>query len=740
MPPEKKYYQEVIDAIASGNNDPRLLLLSDLCVAVDSDKRPVASRAIAQLIKSPSRLPPFDVLSANLFEELMARVLLAAWPFELTHLLDWYERTTPSLRGDETLIANWAGLLSKLPEPSPSRDLEAIATNIRQYRDALEIALAHLSAITASPPIPPPVQQFTAVNQAPPPPPVVRVTLESQLMAAVEQIFRQFNLYSQQLLELAIEQLEYDRSSHFLRRLQRFDEQVEKILRAQYFLSDDKTKRAISLSIRVMEIRPRKRPTESHRFLDAFTPHTARTVEFAVYNRLDNNPPQDWRGPMEQMHQLRERQLINLLDVYGEPPLPGSAPSKDNLRRRKLIEKHYQGRLTLRTDEDIAEFLAAFFKAIVRELTATPLSDPLIADPLVAAQVIAWDAALTFLDGYLRFFTAHTKFNIAEGPKSYLEMVFPRSLMGGVVHDCGVYATRLAYILLHLAHLVERTYPHCFNMQVSWILLPLHVGLLVRNKLRLLVVHNDSLFPFSDNLLNEMRDDWENDPSNVADPTDPEQRLTMFLEDLAAVAFNPDVDMPLVRMVIAGPGTLVSKDLVWRSYMRLMREDRLFSRTIENPRVPEFQFDLRFLQAASIQRDWENRVLVPAWNVKLRKAWEEALPGLKRDFSNSRDDYIQVLEQLLADIGTTYMDTALKLKAPLSDLVQRRPGLVQPKARIVRSERLQTYGKEIGPLQSVREHIEKLKSLTALELDPETGQPVTPIFARDDGALSPAPL
>jgi hypothetical protein len=726
------FYQEVLDALAGGN-DPDLILLRELCIAVEAERQSTAPLLIMNLTKRRPRTPPLGALSADLFHELMTRVLLAGWPFELTHLLDWYVPANVAAGADSALIANWAGVISRMHEPSPTRDLEVIVKKLVRHRNALKIAFAHLSATAVSPPPTPPAP--TPLNKPPPPPPVPPVTLESQLIAVVEHVSRQFSMLTQQMLAISILQLENDRSSYILRRLQRLHDQVGDILAAQEKLPDDKAKRAIDLPTRVMEIRPRKKPTEQHRFMDAFTPHTTRTVEFSSFNRLDNNPPQDWRGPIGDMHRLRGRQLDFYLDAYGEPERPGSPPTDDNKRRQKLIRDKYRDQMKLRSDDDLVAFLAHFFEAVVRERTAAPFKDA-----LVDAQQLAWRAVVKFLDRYLERLTSHTKFNIAEGPKSYLEQDFPRSITGGLIHDCGVYTTRMAYILMSLGERVDRIFKGCFEMKVSWILLPLHVGLLVRNNQVNLVVHNQALFLLNKDLLERMRTGWEQDiPPGDEGPSDPDARNLRFLEDVAASAFNPDVDMPLVRMDLPGRGMKVTKKLVWDSYRRLMREDRIFSRAVENPRSPDFQFDLYFLSATNLQRSWFNRDIVPFWNVRARGIWEKTQDRLGANFLGARDHYIAALQKEVDLVAHAYEDGAFPGKFRLSETLRRRPGLLQRGVRAVFSQRLSSSFLELGPPGAVREHVEEIKTRDELERDPQTKEFIKPFFARDEEALSPLP-
>jgi hypothetical protein len=596
-------------------------------------------------------------------------------------------------------------------------------------RDALEIVLKRFAETSVSPPPSPP--PGAPLNKPPPPPPVPPLTLEVQLAAVAQHVVRQFYMLSHQLLEIALSQLEYDRSSNILRGLQRLHNQVSDIIEAQLKLPPDKAKRAGTLPIRVMEIRPRKSPKEPHRFLDSFTPHTSRTIEFSVFNRLDNNPPNDWRGPLVDMHQLRGRVLAFYFDAYGEPEQAGAKPNDDNKRRQKLIKDKYRDQMKLGSDDDLILFFANFFEAIVRERTAAPFKDS-----LPDAQLLAWRAIVKFLDRYLERLTSHTKFNIAEGPKSYLEQDFPRSITDGLIHDCGVYATRLAYILMGLGSQIDRIFKGCFDMKISWILLPLHVGLLVRNNLQPLIVHNQALFLLHDELLERLRDAWET-PPHEPDPANSGDRDLKFLEDVAAAAFNPNIDMPLIRMDL---GNRTTKKLVWASYQRLMRRERMFTPFVANPLAPEFQFDLLYLSGMTLQREWFNRDVVGFWNVRVRGVWEKMRDRLAKDFAANGQEYLAALQKEVDLISDSYMNTVLDKKDTLSDaLRQRSRRMLQTGVRVVSASRLETSFKELGPLGAVTEHIEDVKKNGDLERDQKTNEPITPFFARPEEALAPIP-
>ena len=81
--------------------------------------------------------------------------------------------------------------------------------------------------------------------------------------------------------------------------------------------------------------------------------------------------------------------------------------------------------------------------------------------------------------GYMYAFTTSTPYNI-EGFVNYLGQKFPRALTGQLIHDCGVYALRVAYILSGL-----REHPDLSNRKItfSYIKLPSHVGLLMNHEI-----------------------------------------------------------------------------------------------------------------------------------------------------------------------------------------------------------------------------------------------------------------
>ena len=80
-------------------------------------------------------------------------------------------------------------------------------------------------------------------------------------------------------------------------------------------------------------------------------------------------------------------------------------------------------------------------------------------------------ATVGLLQGYLNAFTTHTPYNLDEFGDNYLARTFPRAMTGQLIHDCGVYALRVAYML----SLVREELHLTFRAAI----MPVHVGLVI---------------------------------------------------------------------------------------------------------------------------------------------------------------------------------------------------------------------------------------------------------------------
>ena len=325
------------------------------------------------------------------------------------------------------------------------------------------------------------------------------------------------------------------------------------------------------------------------------------------------------------------------------------------------------------------------------------------------ARDIAWVAVLKFLDQYLGRMTAHTRFNILEGSPNpnYLTIDFPRTLAGAALHECGVYAVRMAYILLSMARNIDRVFKGSFDMRARWILLPLHVGLILESRsVALLIVHNQSLFVVPPDNLHEREIEWQTVPPGERDPTDPNELRIKFLEDVAASVFLNDVDMPVLSHSILGPSVPVSTKSIWDSYQKhvVPNYKKTFSPFVASKRKPEYQFDLKYLETSSLQKHWFNQAVVPFWNTVCKKIFMDRQKQLVADIDKNKDEYIAALNAAIDALLDSYDKDVFPEKAELSKALRDDPKLLPPGRRAVFAERQEDSARDVAEITRVRTH------------------------------------
>ncbi len=723
------FFQEVLDAL-NLNNHPDLVLLVNLCSAVDVGNRMSARKAAGDLIKVKSKDMPLAGISPELYYELMARVLKLGWSGEFTQLMAWYE-PLPSFAhtSEEKLVDNWIGVLNHAPEPEPGLTAGDLIRAWKSEIQCLQRALADLARIDVPVPQPyfpgepGPTRGFGTAHP--------NATLEEQLREAVQHFFRNTHMLFQLLLERATLQLERDRTTELLRILRRLHEDRAKLLEEQKKLDAARAQRTLSMRIRITEIQSRG---NSNLYLDAFRPYRSRNVPISSFDRDEKGALVDLPGLLADSHVMRDQQLSYLFDAYGEPSDARNTMTPALQRRQDLIRTKHRGQLKLGGNDDLVLFLTNLFEDTVRMLMGS--GNKL---PFADASAIAWRTVQKFLGTYLDRMTAHTSFDITEKPPNYLLREFPRSLIGGLLHECGVYAVRMAYVLLSMARGVDRIFPGTFDMQASWILLPLHVGLILDSRtLALLVLHNQSLFILPDEDLNDWNTEWsQNVPPEDHDPTDPDALQRKFLEDAAAVAFSNDLDMPILRFEVIGGKVPVTPKTIWDSYQRhvVPNYKKLFSPLVDLPRAKQYQFDLRYLSVMRLQKGWFNRSVVPFWNVVCREIFEKREAALVKNLAANKDEYVAALEAAIDAVENVYDDGVLTEKSELSSELRADPKLLRRGVRANFSERLSTSSRDIGPIGRVKGHVEEVKQPGFTLIDPVSQKVVRPPFALDEEAL-----
>jgi hypothetical protein len=439
----------------------------------------------------------------------------------------------------------------------------------------------------------------------------------------------------------------------------------------------------------------------------------------------------------------RSTQLYFLLDELGEfykIEGPGSdtpdgrreeaARRKAYAARRELIdtvEKHATS-LRLESEDELVSFGCAWHRALMGSYPSASPDD----------RAGVWEELLKFLEGHVATRTVHTEFNLDDEP-SYFGRAFPRAVNGGELLDCGVYAVRLAFVFLSLAGCVGPPGGETRPPRVSFIMLPLHVGLIVEiDGLPPVIVHNQAIIRLTADQIGQWRTEWDGvRDTSGPDPKDARLRDQKFLEDVGAQMFLRDVDMPLLVLPIAPVSAPPKKQEIWKAFRRLVvpRIDRLFSSLVDRPGRKEYQFDIRFLGALTQEKRWHDTTVVPFWNSGCHGVWNRTDAAGNRLFTaealrrsaSKRAQYADALEALIKDVDASYDADIRPLKVELTKEFRANPQLSGRHAqRITTAARLEGSAKGIGPVGQVREHVAEIRK----------GNVTPPPFATEAGFLS----
>src|SRR5262249_3972557 len=172
----------------------------------------------------------------------------------------------------------------------------------------------------------------------------------------------------------------------------------------------------------------------------------------------------------------RRRQILLIEEIYGlQKDDKGNLTSETKENAAAMARLGAEG-LRLHNDDDWRKFVVAKFE--LREATE--------------GREKALIAVMDLLEKYMRVFTSHTPYNIEDFGDNLLTKTFPRDLAGRLIHDCGVYGLRMAYILSLL-----RDHPK-LHLRFRYVVMPVHVGLLItRDGLPTYLVNNDAIMRYT---------------------------------------------------------------------------------------------------------------------------------------------------------------------------------------------------------------------------------------------------
>jgi hypothetical protein len=705
------FYQPALDALKNPPHHSELKLLIEFMEAVDqanTAKLPIAAAKLRRISEINST---YVLLPDAMFVEALRRLLLMQRAEEFRILFDWNAG-----RGKFTRTARaqvWTELLARVPLPTPALKDSQVGKELDRTRDALTVILASHAAREAAP-----VGissggegELDAIEAA-------LVKLSTALMFLFE---RALNLA---LVELG--KGGKDRGKALLELHARWGQ-----IRRETFGKSPHIKSPRLLRIGV-DLTKTKLDGRKRFYLDAIPPHDGRTFEFASYDRRATVHMAAERALLDDLFLVRSVQIRLFLWIFGEFFPPDAAPAtklekdlederrKDFAGRRAVIDKVARKVKTLdiRTEDAMTDFLCAFFAEAV---AARPRM------PSAQARLEAWDEMVLILAAFVRNTTMHTELNLAETP-DYLGLLFPRTLHGQQLFDCGVYAVKLAYILLKLAPCLIRKGTDPPKPDAAFLLLPVHIGLVVRiAEFPPLFVQNDIVKWLAAPAEKLWRKEWDDGAKIDPDPPAAADKDRKFFEDVASQHYVSDLDMPIKRIPLDKVSSPPKKAEIWAAFDALndkAKPVRLFSEDVEKATAKNFQFDLKFLEAQAREKAWHNNKLLPFWNRDLHQLWVASVVTLHT--AAGRTKYAKELEARLKPVKDAYEKDVRTFKQTLSDDLRTSGAVGKDADRITVSKRLtKVVEDEIGALGAINRHLKDVKA----------GAFETPGFATEDGFL-----
>lgn len=734
------FYQEVLDAIAREQKSqvrltkstfggfalPFLRLLEDLSRAVDTGDRAAVRRLAPELVKEDFPILAPKVRSDSFYRELISRTLLLGLVKEAAMLRAWYvagkktESPYPGLGGKyapqgylwETTVENALAAIPGQDADAATAAFDGLVHVLRALRD--EWAGLDKKAVQENRRIWADIAGLSGAFFMPD-----RYSLAGyydQLVVRMQEVTVGLQRAFQVILDRAIRDLEAGKGPTNLKRAR------EKLALLPPLVGPkDKSKRILGLQVEVTRSQFTKR---GGRHLDYFLTGKAaraRSIGIEYYDQESGETlAEEKKLDLERIIMIRRRQIALLERLYGEERDKKGAVTAESAENKRIITGPLKGKMGLHSNENWRRFVLEKFR--LRRKEKGPAE--------------AFVHVVRLLELYLQAFTTHTPFNIEDFGDNYLTKTFPRALTGQLIHDCGVYALRIAYIL----SLVRQE----LGLKFRFVLLPVHVGLAVTgDKLPTVVAHNDTFWVFQPGEVAALRKQWQE--TNKQGEKRPPVKLdeNQFLGELAAPLFISSVDMPF--LVFDAPEPKGSdrdvKRKLWQFYTTTATQS-LFSARTRDPKSPAYQFHLRYLEVLQKNKEWYNTFLVPAWNVKAHGAWLKHRQALTTAFNRlkkagskekkaAREAYNGVVAPYMTKIQAAFkpaMDAKSGLIATRVELsvdLDKHPEVLAKGVRISPHERL-----DLGDwaMRVVLDYLTDLRR----------GQSIKPPFADKDDLLWPA--
>ena len=588
-----KFYQPIADEIAKQEADHArqrkekqyefmvhkemnyepLKALLPLAQAVDEGRTADIPALVDAFIKI-DKGPPFAAMSKEMLVEIVSRLFTLGLDAESQKLRDnfskgekswdWLKRdvglTSRSISILDAIVSRTAAAADNSTAPKSKASVEQLVKVIPPLRDEM------LSVDQEE------VRRDPSYSMGLRPAPIAEKDRWDGLVAVMNKLVAAISASLQSLVERAADELGTGKAADGKATLLLIRELVEtKIVPA---LDSPDGKRGIS-GIKVVlaptEIKDGKGTTR-----DAFD--EKRSVAVKTYT-----PGQQYvrslEAPVRAVFEQRVEQVAVMARVYGAADVlradrPAEKERAEDAARNAATLKHVLdagGKMRLESDDDWRAFVIQKFKDMT---TGAGSVD----------KATALGSVIRLLYDYLGAFTVHARFtdiyDKGDFKDAYFNHPFPRTLAGQLVHDCGVYAMRVAYIL----SLVRNE----LGLKFRFARMPAHVGLVITGDgLPLYVAHNDHFNEYSWAKIQELYAAW--DAQNEADrkaagtpakagPKPAAIDDAQFLAEMAAVHFieGPlDTPVALSEAPVPGKTAAATQQALWTEYQRVAFEGRV---------------------------------------------------------------------------------------------------------------------------------------------------------------------
>ncbi len=641
-----KFYQPIADEIAKQEADHArqrkekqhefmvhkdmnyepLKALLPLAQAVDEGRTADIPALVDAFIKI-DKGPPFAALSREMLVEIVSRLFTLGLDAESQKLRDnfskgekswdWLKRdvglTSRSISILDAIVSRTAAAADNSTAPKTKATVEQLVKVIPPLRDEM------LSVDQEE------VRRTPSYSMGLRPAPIAEKERWDGLVAVMNKLVTAISASLQSLVERAADELGTGKAADGKATLLLIRELVEtKIVPA---LDSPDGKRGISglkVVLAPTEIKDGKGTTR-----DAFD--EKRTVAVKTYT-----PGQQYvrnlEAPVRAVFEQRVEQVAVMARVYGAADVlradkPAEKERAEDAVRNAATLKHVLdagGKMRLESDDDWRGFVLQKFKDMT---TGAGSVD----------KATALGSVIKLLYDYLGAFTIHARFtdiyDKGDFKDAYFNHPFPHTLAGQLVHDCGVYALRVAYIL----SLVRNE----LGLKFRFVRMPAHVGLVITgDSLPLYVAQNDHFNEYTWDKIQELYAAWdarneeERKAAGTPAKTGPKPAAIadeQFLAEIAAVHFiEGPLDMPVSLSEVPKPGktAAATQQALWAEYKKVASKD-VFGPATDDKKSPNYLFHNRYLAITERFREWHNASLVPFWNKEAVKSWTTFETALK---------------------------------------------------------------------------------------------------------------